>query len=57
MDANEIRAALNNLETIALAYTVKTSVADTPEQFLQDYTENVAAFKNIKAQNSAEWMS
>lgn len=56
MSNDIVKDALTNLEDIALAYTVKTSSATTPEQFLDDYVKNKEAFNTIKKQHSGEWM-
>ena len=51
-----IRDALKNLEDIALAYTVKTSQADSPNQFVEDYVKNIKCFEEIKNQQSTKWL-
>ncbi len=56
MSKDPIKDALTNIEDIALAYTVKTSSATTPEQFLDDYVKNKEAFNTIKKQHAGEWM-
>lgn len=57
MSKNPISDALNNnLEGIVLAFTVKTSTATTPEQFLDDYVKNKISFTEIKKQHSDTWM-
>lgn len=48
MIADKIRDALKNVEQVALAYTFKTSQADSPEEFVEEYANNLAAFKEIK---------
>lgn len=48
MSADKIRDALKNVEQVALAYTFKTSQADSPEEFVEEYANNLAAFKEIK---------
>lgn len=52
----EIRNALKDLEQIALAYTVKTSTATSPEQFLDDYLQNIKSFEEIRKAHEKEWM-
>lgn len=37
------------LDRVALAYTVKESTASTPEQFLNDYIANKELFKEANA--------
>lgn len=56
MQQKEILDALRNLEDVALAFTVKTSTAETPAQFLEDYLANKKAFEDIKAQNKQPWV-
>lgn len=56
MQQKEILEALRSLEGIALAFTVKTSNAETPEQFLEDYLTNKKAFEEIKDQNKKPWV-
>lgn len=48
--------SLTNIEDIALAYTVKTSTATTPEQFLDDYVKNKISFTEIKKQHGDKLM-
>lgn len=52
---DKIKDALQKLEDVALAYTVKTSSATTPEQFLDDYVSNIELFKEIKNQHPSKW--
>ena len=52
MSKDKIRDALQNLEDVALAYTVKTSQADSPEQFVEDYAKNIESFKEIKKRHA-----
>ena len=52
MSKDKIRDALQNLEDVALAYTGKTSQADSPEQFVEDYAKNIESFKEIKKQHA-----
>lgn len=40
------------LNQVALAFTVKTSEATQPEQFLADYEKNKSAFKNAGSDKS-----
>ncbi|MCI8821557.1 MAG: hypothetical protein HFI15_03385 [Lachnospiraceae bacterium] len=40
------------LNQVALAFTVKTSEATQPEQFLADYEKNKSAFKNVGSDKS-----
>lgn len=40
-----------DIKNIALAYTVKTSSADSQEQFLSDYKENIELFKKLCKSN------
>lgn len=54
MSKDPIRDALHNIEDIALAFTVKTSSATTPEQFLADYVKNKNSFTEIKKEHSGE---
>ena len=56
MSNDMVKDALTKLEDIALAYTVKTSSATTPEQFLDDYVKNKESFNTIKKQHAGEWM-
>ena len=51
----ETSESLGNLENVALAFTVKTSNAETHEQFLKDYLANKKAFEEIKAQHKGKW--
>lgn len=55
MSNDKIKDALQKLEDVALAYTVKTSSATTPEQFLDDYVSNIELFKEIKNQHPSKW--
>lgn len=55
MSADKIRDALKDVEQIALAYTVKTSLADSPEKFAEDYVENLAIFEGIKDSDRKRW--
>lgn len=48
MNDDKIRDALKNPEQVALAYTVKTSQADSPEKFVEEYVKNIDIFKEIK---------
>lgn len=56
MSTDKIRDALKNLEDVALAYTVKTSSAVSPEQFINDYAKNIELFKEIKQQHFGKWL-
>lgn len=56
MSKDPIKDALTNIEDIALAYTVKTSTATTPDQFLNDYVKNRNEFTEIKKQHGDTWM-
>lgn len=56
MSKDLIKDALTNIENIALAYTIKTSSAATPEQFLDDYMKNKNSFMEIKKQHADNWM-
>lgn len=51
-----IRDALKNLEDVALAYTVKTSQADSPKQFVEDYVKNIKSFEEIRNQQPTKWL-
>lgn len=55
MSDDKIRDALRDVEQIALAYTVKTSQADSPEQFVEDYAKNLESFKEIKKAHAKAW--
>ena len=57
MSKDSFKDALTNIEDIALAYTVKTSTATTPEQFLDDYVKNKISFTEIKKQHGDKWLS
>lgn len=56
MSKDSFKDALTNIEDITLAYTVKTSTATTPEQFLDDYVKNKISFTEIKKQHGDKWM-
>lgn len=56
MTGDKIRDALKDVEQVALAYTVKTSQADSPEKFAADYADNLAIFKEIK-NSGKKWMA
>jgi len=56
MSNDIVKDALTKWEDIALAYTIKTSSATTPEQFLDDYVKNKESFNTIKKQHAGEWM-
>lgn len=56
MSNDSFKDALANIENLALAYTVKTSIATTPEQFLDDYVKNKNSFTEIKKQHGDKWM-
>lgn len=55
MSDDKIRDALKDVEQVALAYTVKTSHSDSPEQFAEDYAENIRLFEEIKKAHRKEW--
>lgn len=54
MSDKKVHNALKSIEDVALAYTAKTSTADTVEEFFNDYAENLEKLNNIKNQSS-EW--
>lgn len=56
MSNDSFKDALANIENLALAYTVKTSIATTPEQFLDDYVKNKNSFTEIKKRHGDKWM-
>lgn len=56
MSNDKIRDALKDVEQVALAYTVKTSQADSPEKFAEDYSENLVIFKKIKDSFEKKWL-
>lgn len=56
MSKDPVKNVLINIEDVALAFTVKTSTATTPEQFLDDYMKNKNSFTEIKKQHGDKWM-
>lgn len=54
MSKDKIKEALSNLEDVALAYTVKTSSANSPEQFIEDYATNLELFTELKKQHPSK---
>ena len=56
MKKNDKTDVFDNLEDIALAYTAKSSTAETPEQFLDDYVNNIKLFEELKKKNSGNWL-
>lgn len=56
MSDDKIRDALKDVAQIALAYTVKTSQADSPEQFVEDYAKNIELFEEIKKSHTKPWV-
>lgn len=58
MDKKKVlKDALKDYRQIALAYAVKTSSADTPEQFLDDYVKNLGLFEEIKKSVDGGWVT
>lgn len=56
MSKDPVKNVLTNIEDVALAFTVKTSTATTPEQFLDDYMKNKNSFTEIKKQHGDKWI-
>lgn len=45
-----------SIEAIALAYTVKISLATSPKEFLDDYNKNLEEFKKLQENNDSRWL-
>lgn len=58
MAADEIRDALvKHFDDLVIAYTVKTSKAESPEQFINDYIQNSKLFEEIRIKHKNDWLS
>ena len=44
-----------SLEDLVLAYTIKTSKAETPEEFISDCKENLQKFQDLN--ESKKWLT
>lgn len=53
--SGEHKLTTDELKQVALAYTVKTSSADSPEQFLEDYLKNLEQYTEITKKDS-KWL-
>lgn len=54
MPNDPIKDVLTTIDAISLAYTVKTSSAASPDEFLEDLVRNKAIFADIKKQHTGK---